>query len=144
MARIKKNDSVAKLDYDTVRVKINGIQYYKSVSQPVLIQKGAQKSMFRRVMQIQRVDGGNISKKEMNAIENDLKEVLHATDDYIYTYNVVVRTIFNTYFNMKSFSDDSVKYANLDDYLAGRVKDETKFAEIDTMTFNIFIKKLKK
>lgn len=45
---------------------------------------------------------------------------------------------------MKSFSDDSVKYANLDDYLAGRVKDETKFAEIDTMTFNIFIKKLKK
>ena len=36
---------------------------------------------FRRVMQIQRVDGGNISKKEMNAIENDLKEVLHATDD---------------------------------------------------------------
>ena len=95
-------------------------------------------------MQIQRVDGGNISKKEMNAIENDLKDVLHATDDYIYTYNVVVRTIFNTYFNMKSFSDDSVKYANLDDYLAGRVKDETKFAEIDTMTFNIFIKKLKK
>ena len=81
MARNKKNDSVAKLDYDTVRVKINGIQYYKSVSQPVLIQKGAQKSMFRRVMQIQRVDGGNISKKEMNAIENDLKEVLHATDD---------------------------------------------------------------
>ena len=55
---------------------------------------------------------------------------------------VVASSIFNKNFNIKGYADKQIRFNSISDYLDGRVKDETKFGEIDQITITMIQEKI--
>ncbi len=58
---------------------------------------------------------------------------------YKIKYVVTAQTINHNAFTLKGYRDENIRYDSMSDYLAGRVKEETKFSKI--LSFDVMMMK---
>jgi hypothetical protein len=97
----------------------------------------------------------SMSAEEVQTIVDGINRRIESDSKFKYRYVVTVRTPLTNYFNkttgqneekqnfftIKGYKDKYANYKEMDDYLAGRVKDTTKFEEIYSVTITMIKEK---
>jgi hypothetical protein len=83
----------------------------------------------------------SMSAEDVQTIVDGINSRIESDSKFIYRYVITARTPLNKFFTIKGYKDKYANYEEMDDYLAGRVKDTTKFEEIYSVTITMIKEK---
>ena len=114
----------------------------KQLTSKIINEKQLNSKLVKKTLQIKANKKFSITLQDLKGIEKTLRGKIKERKGYITKYAVYGGTVFNNYFNIKSYDDDFIRYDMIDDYLSGRVKDTSDFKKLNYINIIISEEKI--